>query len=124
MFHACGVGLGSMLQRAPMSPELARQIGRSISDSLLHADAFNTPSGYVPAGAFRRDVEAVNAAPVRARDVRGNLLATMTEAVGMFQESTVWMCHLLDPSVGTDLRRSVPSMPPTCRCITGSSSPN
>lgn len=125
-----------MRQRAPMSRELADLIARSIGDSLTHADAFNFPTGYVPAGAFRRDLEAVDAAPAKARDVRSNLLATMCEAVGMYlahaidhvralendlrrdpvpiwstltlclavQESTVWMSHLLDPSISTAQR--------------------
>lgn len=125
-----------MRQRAPMSRQLANLIARSTRDCLTHADAFNVPPGYVPAGAFRIDLDAVNTAPVKAREVRSNLLATMNEAVGMFlahavdhvralendlqrdpmpiwsmltlcravQESTVWMCHLLDPLINTNQR--------------------
>jgi hypothetical protein len=118
-----------------MSRDLADLIARSILQSLERAEAYPAVPGR-PLGAFRRDFDAIAAAPEETRDVRGGLQATLVDTVGLFlahatdhiraiandmgrepmpiwspltacravQESTVWMCHLLDPSISTETR--------------------
>jgi hypothetical protein len=131
---ADGRTLFRMFRRAQMSRDLADLIQRSILASVDHAESYPMPSGPSGAFKRDLDVIADAPADVReVRDrLHATLISTvgvflahaldhiralandmLRDPIPIWspltlcravQESTVWMCHLLDPSIGTDTR--------------------
>src|SRR5579863_802610 len=77
-----------MYRRGPMSRDLASLVARSILISLVYAESYPKLDG--PSGAFKRDLDAIAAAPEDARQVRDRLHGTLVSTVGMF------LAHAID----------------------------
>jgi hypothetical protein len=72
----------AMDRRVPLTPDMARLIAQAVGTCRVHASEALSAQGldFQPAGPFKIDIDAINAAPPERQEVQGRIHATGIEA--------------------------------------------